>query len=79
MNIQSKSMRDARLDRGYSQREVAEGVGMSPVQISNLENGKCYPQHNTRVALQNLLGCHLMFDAPKKPQGRQPKKFTRTK
>ncbi len=74
----TKTLIDARLDRGYSQTELAAGTGLTVTTINRLENGHAYPQHITRRILENTLGCHLKFDAPTKPIGR-PQEFKRTK
>ncbi len=78
MNMEKRTLRDARLTRGYTQKEVAAAIGLSDVQLSNLENDKCHPLPQTRRALQNLFGCVLQFDAPVRQRGR-PKQMRRTK
>ncbi len=60
--MRTKNLSDARKDRGWTQRDLAEITDLSQITISNLEAGKSYPRHSTRVALQNALNCNLTFD-----------------
>ena len=73
----AKLLRDARMDKNWSQENLALAAGLTPVQISHIENGKCYPRKPTQRALENALGCNLSFTAEKKPTGR-PKQMKRT-
>ncbi len=74
----AKLLRDARMDKNWSQENLALATGLTPVQISHLELGKCYPRKPTQRSLENALGCNLEFTGKKKPTGR-PKQLKRTK
>ncbi len=76
--IPTKTLFDARMDKGITQMDLAKGTGISNVTINRLENGYGNPQLGTRRILENTLGCHLKFDAPSAPIGRPPE-FRRTK
>jgi DNA-binding XRE family transcriptional regulator len=78
MNME-KTLRDARLTKGYTQKEVGAAIKLSDVQICNIETGKCHPSLQTRRALQNLFGCTLKFDAPVMKRGRPKQQMRRTK
>ncbi len=67
---------DARLNRGFSQKDISDGTGITPVTISRIESGLIYPRESTKKRLEAMLGCELIFDAEKKPIGR-PKKMKR--
>ncbi len=60
--METKNLSDARKDMGWSQKDLAEITNLTQTTISQLEAGKGYPRHSTRVALQNALGCNLKFD-----------------
>lgn len=51
------NLRPLRKARGFSQRELAELVGITDNQICNLECGKMNPSLTTIVSLCSALGC----------------------
>lgn len=48
-----------RLERGYTQAEVAEMAGIAQPTYSNIENGKKNPSINTLKRLARVLGCSI--------------------
>lgn len=50
-----KTLADARLDKGITQKMLAETVNMSTVQISILENRKAKPLNSTRRKIEAAL------------------------
>lgn len=50
-----ENVRALRLDRGWTQSEAAEAVGVHPVQVSRIEAGEA------RVSLPTLVGLALAF------------------
>lgn len=51
----------ADLGRPYTEREIAEAVGMSVSQISNLRNGRSVPRADRAVALATLFGVRVEY------------------
>ena len=51
------NLRSLRKARGFSQCELADLVGITDQQISNLESGKMNPSLTTIVSLCSVLGC----------------------
>lgn len=49
-------LREARLDRGWSQQDLADLVGTTPVNISRWENGSNFPSPYFRQRLSEILG-----------------------
>ncbi|MGI9058176.1 MAG: tetratricopeptide repeat protein [Ktedonobacteraceae bacterium] len=49
-------LRKARVDRGWSQRELAERIGTTPVNISRWENGSTFPFPYFRQRLGEVFG-----------------------
>lgn len=48
-----------RIERGYTQAEVAEMAGIAQPTYSNIENGKKNPSLNTLRRLAKVLGCKV--------------------
>ena len=58
MNIKvllGKSIKEIRLKNGYTQEKLAELAGIEIPSLSNIENGKNYPSHETLEKLSNAL------------------------
>ena len=51
----------ADVGRPYTEREIAEAVGMSVSQISNLRNGRSVPRADRAVALATLFGVRVEY------------------
>src|SRR5579872_6777587 len=51
----------ARRARGWSQRELANKVGLPQVHISAIETGKVSPRFNTLIDLVRILGYDLLL------------------
>jgi transcriptional regulator with XRE-family HTH domain len=49
-------LRQMRLDRGWSQTEMADRAGIGQPTLSNIENGRKRPYRETLAALENALG-----------------------
>ena len=52
-------LRAIRLERGYTQAEVAKMAGIAQPTYSNIENGKKNPSINTLKRLARVLGCSI--------------------
>ena len=58
MNIKvllGKRIKEIRLKNGYTQEKLAELAGIEIPSLSNIENGKNYPSHETLEKLSNAL------------------------
>ena len=51
-----QDLRSIRIAKGLKQHELAERAGISRVQVSNLETGKCNAQPETRKSIEVALG-----------------------
>ena len=60
VNTMAKNMRAARVDRGYTQEEVAEMAGISPVYYGQLELGNKSPSLETILNIADAL--HVSLD-----------------
>lgn len=49
-------MRDRRIERDWTQKQVAEKLGVTDITVSNWENYHSYPQPTNLQAIQSLLG-----------------------
>lgn len=54
-------LREARDEKKLTQEKLAEIVGLTPVAISNIENGTSSPKFTTIVAITKVLGISLDF------------------
>lgn len=54
-------IKDLRKVRGFSQRQVAEKLGVTPTQISDIENGKSSTSFNRAIALALLFDTSLDY------------------
>jgi transcriptional regulator with XRE-family HTH domain len=50
------SLRAARINAGYSQKEAAERLGVTPKTLGNWENGTTFPSADKIVAICELYG-----------------------
>ena len=51
-----KTFKNARIEKGYSQQELADKVNTSQVVISYIENGERFPINRTRENIEKVLG-----------------------
>lgn len=58
MNI-GENLRKMRLNRGMSQEELGNAVGMTKSMISQYENGRKYPTLIAGKQIADALGCSL--------------------
>lgn len=54
-------LRTVRKAKGLKQYELAERAGITPVELSNIERGKVFPNRDTREKLEKVLDCKLDF------------------
>lgn len=52
-------MRDKRIEKGLTQQEVADSVGISRNFLSDIENGRYNPSFKTAIKLANFLEMDL--------------------
>lgn len=52
-------LKQLRLNKGLTQRDVAKSVGTSEMILSLIESGKVLPTYETALKLANTLGCEL--------------------
>lgn len=52
----SENIKAKRMERGMTQSEVAERIGVSPVAICQFETNRSKPQPETLIALAKCLG-----------------------
>jgi len=65
----AKYLKTARIEKGYSQQEIADLLNISRQSISNWENGKSYPDLENLILLSNI--CEFSLDSLKKANPRQ--------
>ena len=53
------TLKGARVNAGYTQREVSEILGISNVTIGNWEKGKTFPKVNQVERLASLYGVNI--------------------
>lgn len=53
------TLKGARVNAGYTQREVSEILGISNVTIGNWEKGKTFPKVNQVEKLASLYGVNI--------------------
>jgi transcriptional regulator with XRE-family HTH domain len=51
-----KTLKNARTDRGLSQRQLALRCAVTDVTISNIENGRTQPTRGTKALIEQVLG-----------------------
>lgn len=51
-----KTLKEARIEKQWSQGDLSEICGLTSVTISNLERGVTRPQKRTRKKLESILG-----------------------
>ncbi len=51
-----KTLKEARIEKHWSQEDLSEVCGITTVTISNLERGVTRPQKRTRKKLESILG-----------------------
>lgn len=56
--ILGSCVRDLRGKWGWTQRQLADALGITTVALSSIENGKTYPTRTTLEAIQELLDAH---------------------
>lgn len=56
MAMFGRNVRRIRMDKGFTQEELAEGAGISQVQIARIEAGKINTSISTVVAIARALG-----------------------
>lgn len=56
MAMFGRNVRKIRMDKGFTQEELAEGAGISQVQIARIEAGKINTSISTVVAIAKALG-----------------------
>ena len=49
-------LKNARMERGMTQKELAELIGISPNVLSKYENGKLIPSGDVLIRLSTVLG-----------------------
>ena len=54
-------IKELRMSRGKSQRDLANALGISPGRLSNWENGVAYPDFKYLVDLAKELNCSFDF------------------
>lgn len=60
-NILGSRIMQRRRELGIKQSELAEMLGVSDNQISNIENGKSFPKLNNFISLCNILKCNADY------------------
>lgn len=60
-NILGARIMQRRKELGIKQSELAEMLGVSDNQISNIENGKSFPKLNNFISLCNILNCNADY------------------
>lgn len=56
-----RELKEARLSRGWSQRELGERVGLPQVHVSAIESGKSVPRFDTLLDLVRVLDRDLLL------------------
>lgn len=57
----SERLRDLRIKRGLSQKQLADRLGISPSIVSSYENNERTPSSERLLALANFYGCSCDF------------------
>ena len=58
LNAQFKKIR---LERGFTQKQVADGIGISEVGLQNYENGRRKPAFDVLISLANFYDVSLDY------------------
>lgn len=61
METIGEKMSSLRRERGMSQSQLAEAVGVSVVTISNWENGRANPKTGYLLKLAQVLNCGIAY------------------
>jgi HTH-type transcriptional regulator/antitoxin HipB len=56
-----RTLRDARKERGWSQRELARHLGIAQRHVSGIESGKIVPRYDTLIELVRMLDHDLVM------------------
>lgn len=57
-NVLGSRIMQRRKQRGIKQSQLAEAIGVSDNQISNIENGKSFPRLNSFLKICEILDCN---------------------
>jgi transcriptional regulator with XRE-family HTH domain len=55
------ALKEARVARGWSQRELGSRLGLPQMHISGIESGKIVPRYDTLLELVRILACDLLM------------------
>jgi transcriptional regulator with XRE-family HTH domain len=56
-----RELKEARIGRGWSQRELGSRLGLPQMHISGIESGKIVPRYDTLLELVRILACDLLM------------------
>ncbi len=56
-----RELKDARVGRGWSQRELGSRLGLPQMHISGIESGKIVPRYDTLLELVRILDRDLLM------------------
>jgi len=56
-----RELKEARVTRGWSQRELGSRLGLPQMHISGIESGKIVPRYDTLIELVRILGRDLLM------------------
>ena len=56
-----QELKEARVRRGWSQRELGSRLGLPQMHISGIESGKIVPRYDTLLELVRILGRDLLM------------------
>ncbi|HEV3036875.1 MAG TPA: helix-turn-helix transcriptional regulator [Candidatus Angelobacter sp.] len=56
-----RTLREAREERSWSQRDLASRVGLTQTHISGIESGKIVPRYDTLLELVRILDSDLLM------------------
>jgi transcriptional regulator with XRE-family HTH domain len=56
-----RELKEARMGRGWSQRELGSRLGLPQMHISGIESGKIVPRYDTLLELVRILACDLLM------------------
>ena len=71
VNIPSvgKQIAEVRLQKGYTQSELAKMLQVSLSNLERIEKGNTVPIHGLSNKIEKVLGCEIILDAPYSPAG----------
>lgn len=52
-------IKESRLAAGFTQKEIAERIGVDRTSVAKWETGKSYPRGETLVKLASVMGCSI--------------------